>query len=494
MRVLVGAIGHESNTFSPFLTRLEDFHPRWGMESLELPPRRGAFNGIVDVLRRQPDIELVPTVAAHAMPGGRVEWSAFERLKEALLTPAVDIDGVCLFLHGAMRAQGIDYAEHELLTSLRDRLGPDVPITVALDMHANIVRDTAQIVNALVAYHTAPHVDAYETGQKAATMLLRILRDGTCLAMGFAKVPFLLPGEKAQSNTGVMGLMMEYVSALEARPEIVSASLMNGHCWADVPDIGVAAVVVAEGDENLAQAEADRLATMVWERRAAFDFGTEAYPVDEAVAVAMAAPEPTVFLSDSGDNPGAGGTTDVTAVLESLLRQEAKDAVVASIWDAEAVRQCVVAGVGSTVSLLLGGKLDTHHGKPLAVTGRVRMISDGGYYAGGVRAPERYIDRGTTVLLTVGGVDVVITERRHSYVEPAQFHSLGLDPLSYKIVVVKRGYLTAPLAAICPRSILAISPGVTNCDVTQLNYRRVRRPIYPLDLDATWSPGLSPRE
>ena len=488
MRILVGAIGHESNTFSPFLTRLEDFHPRWGAASLELPSRRSAFNGIVDTLQGELDVELVPTVAAHAMPGGLVERGAFERLKAALLAPAVDIDGVCLFLHGAMRAQGVDYAEHEFLAALRDRVGPDVPITVALDMHANIVYDTVKLVDALVAYHTAPHVDAYETGQKAAAMLLEILREGVRLTMGFAKVPFLLPGEKAQSSVGTMGSLMRHVNELEGHPRVVSASLMNGHCWADVPDIGVAAVVVTVDDEGMAQTEADRLAAMVWERRAEFDFGTEAYPVDEAVAVAKAALEPTVFLSDSGDNPGAGGTTDVTAVLESLLRQGAENVVVASIWDAEAVRQCLAAGVGSTVNLSLGGKLDTRHGKPLPISGRVRMISDGGYYAGGVRTPERFIDRGVTVLLTVDGVDVVVTERRHSYVEPAQFHSLGVDPLRYKIVAVKRGYLTAPLAAICPRSILAISPGVTNCDVTQLDYRRIQRPMYPLDPEATWSP------
>ncbi len=152
-----------------------------------------------------------------------------------------------------------------------------------------------------------------------------------------------------------------------------------------------------------------------------------------------------------------------------------------------AVEACISAGVGAEVSLSLGGKLDTRHGTPLDVTGRVRLISDGEYYWGGIREPTSPCrDAGQTVVLTVGGVDVIVTAERHSYVEPAQFHSLGIDPLAYKIVVPKRGYLTAPLEAISPHSILAISPGVTNCDVTQLDYRRVNRPMYPLDLDATW--------
>ncbi len=489
MRILVGGFGHESNTFTPFLTRLEDFRPRYGAETLAVEHRRGAFAGIVTTLEAQAGVELVPTITAHAMPGGVVERATFEALRDRILAEAHDVDGVCLYLHGAMRAEGYDYCENEILGELRRRVGSDVPIVIALDMHANIVAETARTVNAMVAYHTAPHIDAYETGEKAAAMLMHLLTEPRPLTMGFAKIPFLLPGEKAQDTVGTMGEMMRLVALLEARPEIVSASLMNGHCWADVPDIGVAAVVVTLDDAEAAQREAERLAATFWARRADFDFGTEAYPVDEAVRVAMAAPESTVFLSDSGDNPGAGGTTDVTAVLASLLRQGAANAVVASIWDAEAVAACVAAGVGNQVRLSLGGKLDTRHGTPLPVTGTVRVISDGDYHWGGVRESHRRVSRGTTVVLSVEGVDVIVTAERHSYVEPAQFRSLGIDPLAYKIVVPKRGYLTAPLAAISPRSILAISPGVTNCDVTQLQYERVDRPMYPLDPDATWSPG-----
>jgi microcystin degradation protein MlrC len=488
MRILVGGFGHESNTFTPFLTRLEDFRPRYGAETLIAENRRGSFDGIVTTLKAHPNIELVPTITAHAMPGGIVERTTFETLKGKILAAAHDIDGVCLYLHGAMRAEGVDYCENVILRELREKLGPDVPITIALDMHANIVAETAANVDAIVAYHTAPHIDAYETGEKAASMLLQILAEGRPLAMGFAKIPFLLPGEKAQSAVGTMGKMMQLITESESLPGIVSASFMNGHCWADVPDIGVIAVVVTDGDRALAQSEANRLAQAFWDHRAEFDFGTEAHPVDEAVEVARAAPESTVFLSDSGDNPGAGGTTDVTAVLAGLLAHNATNAVVASIWDADAVEACIAAGVSNDVNLTLGGKLDTRHSTPLEVTGKVRLISDGDYYWGGVREPHRRVNRGKTVVLTVEGVDVIVTAERHSYVEPAQFHSLGIDPLAYKIVVPKRGYLTAPLEAISPRSILAVSPGVTNCDVTQLDYRRVNRPMYPLDPDATWRP------
>ncbi len=176
MRILVGGFGHESNTFTPFLTRLPDFRPRYGAETLNQPLRRGSFGGIVATLEGQPDIELVPTITAHAMPGGVVERETFEFLKGKILEQAHDVDGVCLYLHGAMRAEGVDYCENVTLGELRQTVGPSVPIVIALDMHANIVAETARNVNAMVAYHTAPHIDTYETGEKAAAICCRSWR------------------------------------------------------------------------------------------------------------------------------------------------------------------------------------------------------------------------------------------------------------------------------------------------------------------------------
>jgi microcystin degradation protein MlrC len=320
-------------------------------------------------------------------------------------------------------------------------------------------------------------------------MLLEMLEQGVRAEIGFAKIPFLLPGEMAQTSLDPMASMMGMVSEIEAHPQVMSASLANGHCWADVPDIGVIALVVTRGDAALAQAEADRLATAFWARRAEFGFSAEAYPVKEAVEAALAAPESTVFLSDSGDNPGAGGTTDVTVLLKELIAQGAKSVVIASIWDVAAVEACMAAGVGSEVTLSIGGKLDTAHGAPLEVTGTVRMLTDGQRYRGGLRAPWGRGGAGPVAVLNVDGIDVILSSTRLSFVHPVQFRALGLEPLDYRIVVPKRGYLTAPLQAISERSILALTPGATNCDLTKMTFTRVQRPMYPLDADATWSPG-----
>ncbi len=490
LQVLIGAIGHESNTFTPFLTTRDDFLLLYGADIFDRPWHRSSLEGIITTLRAQA-VELLPTVAASAMPGGVVERGAYEEFKQAVLEKAHAhaIDGVCLYLHGAMRAEGLDYCENDLLRDLRAQLGPDVPITIALDMHANIVAEMVANVNAMVAYHTAPHIDAFETGERAANMLLQILTQGIQPQIGFAKVPFLLPGEMAQTSLDPMASMMKLVEQVEAHPEVLSASLANGHCWADVPDIGVAAVVVTRGDAALAQAEADRLATAFWQKRAEFGVSAEAYPVDQAIEQALAATQSTVFLSDSGDNPGAGGTTDVPLLLEKLLARGATNVLFAGIWDTQAVEACARAGVGQTVTLSIGGKLDRQHGAPLPVTGWVRLVTDGHSYQGGVRRARMRARPGPVAVLNIDGIDVILSSTRLSFVDPLQLRSLGLEPLDYRIVVLKRGYLTAPFQAISQRSILAFSPGATNCDVTQMEFRRVQRPMYPLDPDATWSPG-----
>jgi len=486
MRTLVGAIGHESNTFTPFLTTLEDFYIQEGNKILDRP-FRSSLDGIVNTLKSN-NIELVPSICAGAMPGGVVERTVYEKFKQTVLDCAHDVDGICLFLHGAMRAEGYDYCENDMLTDLRAKVGPDIPISIALDMHANIVSEMVENVDAVVAYHTAPHVDAYETGVRAAEMLLRILKEGIEPKIGFAKIPFLLPGEMAQTELDPMASMMKMVEELEENPKVLSASLAVGHCWADIPDIGIAAIVVTLKDAKLAQVEANNLASAFWKRRREFGVSAEAYSVGKAIDKAMEAEESTVFLSDSGDNPGAGGTTDVPLVLEKLVVKGASNVLVAGIWDVETVEACASAGVGGEFTGFIGGKLDKRHGTPLEVTGKVKSLIDGDSALEGSKRLTTQAETGKIAILTIEGVDVILSSSRLSFEDPAQLRALGLEPLDYRIVVLKRGYLTAPFQAMSERSILAFSPGATNCDVTKMEFNCVNRPIYPLDPDMTWTP------
>ena len=410
-----------------------------------------------------------------------VTRKAYEAMRETLLgsvRAAGAIDGLCLSLHGSMQVadctspEEIGDAESDLLSKMRALVGPRVPIVVALDLHANVTAAMVEQADALVAYRTAPHVDSFDTGQRAAELLLWSLRENRRPTMAFTKLPFLLSGEQSETGAEPMACMIQLLRETDSQPAVLSSSFALGFPWADVYDNGVSAIVVTDGDRALAQREADRLAEAFWEQRAEFDFRVEAYPVDEAIEVALAASESTVFLSDSGDNPTAGGTTDIPLVVERLLARGASDAVVAAICDPAAVEACMAAGVGQRVTLSIGGKMDIRHGQPLEVVGRVRLLADA--------------ESGPMAVLGVEGVDVVLSSRRVAVTEPAFLRRLGIEPLERKIVVLKIGYLFAPFQAIAPRSILILSPGCTNCDLTQLEYERVKRPIYPLDSDTSW--------
>jgi microcystin degradation protein MlrC len=471
MRVVIGSILHESNTFSPIPTDLGGFRPRYGDALFEAPA--AALRGIIDRLQAA-GAELIPTLSAHALPGGVVVRSAYERMKAALLEGiggAGTVDGVCLWLHGAMVVQGLGDGESDLLRSVRAAVGPGVPVIVALDMHGNITAGAVEAADGMVGYRTAPHVDVLETGERAAELLLRTLQEGARPRMGFAKLPILMPGEMAQTTYEPMLTLMRLLAETDARPGVLSSSLFKAHSWQDVYDQGSSVVVVSDGDTALAQREANRLAEIFWARRGDFNFGMEAYLMDEAIAVALAAPEKPVLLSDSGDNVTAGGMTDIPLIVERLLAQGARDAAVAAICDPAAVAACAAAGEGGRVAISIGGKLDTQHGQPLAVEGQVQRLGD--------------VDVGPTAVLRVEGVDVVLTSERVAVTSPESLLRLGVNLFETKIVVVKLGYVPAGIA---PRCILMISPGCTNCDLTQLAYTEVRRPIYPLDPDMFWVP------
>jgi microcystin degradation protein MlrC len=477
MRIVIGSIMHESNTFTPFPTPLEEFHPRYGAALLQ-EPGRGSLGGIVTRLRAQ-GWELIPTLTAHALPGGVVTHHAYGIMKETLLEgirTAGAIDGVCLALHGSMQVEEIGDAESDLLSATRALVGPEVPIVAALDLHANVTATMIEQADGLVAYRTAPHVDGFDTGQRAAELLIWSLREHRRPAMAFAKLPFLLSGEQSETEGEPMASMIQLLRDADSQPAVLSSSFVLGFPWADVYDNGVGAIVVTDGDRPLAQVEANRLARAFWEHRMEFDFRAEPYPIDEAIEVALAAPESTVFLSDSGDNPTAGGTTDIPLVVERLLARGVPDAVVAALCDPAAVEACMAAGVGQRITLSIGGKMDIRHGQPLVVSGRVRLLADSEW--------------GPMAVLRAEGVDVVLSSQRVGVTEPAFLRQLGIEPLERRIVVLKIGYLFAPFQAIAPRSILMLSPGCTNCDLTQLEYDQVKRPMYPLDSDASWEPAV----
>jgi microcystin degradation protein MlrC len=286
------------------------------------------------------------------------------------------------------------------------------------------------------------------------------------------KLPLMLPGEYAVTEVEPARSLYQMLAEIEAEPGIMDASLMIGCAWTDSPHTAVSALVMAERESDLAFRQASRLATAVWEQREAFRPEVETVEPQEAVARALSAKESPVFVSDSGDNVTAGGAGDIPLFVERLLAAGASDTVVAGIADEEAVRRCAAVGVGGGVTLSIGGKLDTVHGRPLEVTGTVRHLDSA--------------DPPTVAALQVDGVTILLAADRRAFVTRDRLLEAGIDPSAQKIVVVKLGYLFPELREIAARALMALSPGFTDLRLERLPYRRVRRPIFPLDHDVEW--------
>lgn len=466
MRIALGGIAIESCTFSPLPSRLSDFTVRRGAEFLDRYPFLASYAGRA---------EFVPMLYARSLPGGSVEPEAYAALKTEyldLLRTNGPWDGVYLDFHGAMHVRGMDDAEGDWVVAVREIVGPECLLAASFDLHGNISQREVAMLDMLTAYRTAPHIDVIETREKALRMLLDCLDNDIRPERVWIPIPVVLPGEKTSTEWAPGDHLYAALAESDDAPGLLDISLLVGYVWADEPR--ASATVIATGTErSILEREAKKVAQRYWDARHEFQFGVPAGSIDECIEWALAAPESCVFISDSGDNPTAGGAGDTTVALAALLKHGAPSAVVASIADAPAIRTMLTAGVGATVEVELGGKLDPITCKPLPVRGVVRHLAPGG---------------NTEAVLQIGDVHVIVTERRRPYHFVADIQRLGLEPLAHKIVVIKIGYLEPDLKRHAPRAFLALTPGAVDQAIERLPFHHVRRPLFPLDQEMTWAP------
>ena len=480
MRIAIGGIATESCTFSPDVTRLEDF--RVLREEALLAAGRYPFLAQIQTQieaqsESEFELEFLPTLQASALPGAPVAAEAYEALKGEFLgrlRKMLPLDGVYLDLHGAMNVQGMDDAEGDWAQATRKVVGADCLISASMDLHGNISAQFIEQIDMLAAYRTAPHVDYLATREKAVQMLVSCLREGIRPLQTRIPVPVILPGERTSTEWEPGLSVYAALPETDKQPGVLDASIFVGYVWADEPRAS-ATVIVTGTDEAVNKREAARLGQLYWQARHEFNFGVPTGTIDDCIEMALAASEDCVFISDSGDNPTAGGVGDVPAFLERLLAHNVPSAVMASIVDATAVSDCQAAGLNNSVTVSLGGKLDPVHGRPLTVTGRV------------IHLQEKDNVGGDMAVLQSGGVKVIITQRRKPFHFIAEFEKLGIDPLAHKMVVVKIGYLVPDLKRAGPKALLALSPGAVNQDIPSLTYQRIQRPMFPLDEDMVWA-------
>ena len=500
MRVLMAMMMHETNTFSPVPTDLQRFAltqggtPPAGQEAVQAFRGTGmalaAYIDEVEQLGWAYDVAL----AAHAAPSGVVQTEAFETMCQTIVQAVASqpYDAVLLDLHGAMVTAEHDDGEGELLRRIR-AVAPQVPVAVAYDMHANIYADMVELAQAVAGYQTYPHVDAYQTGQRAARAVLGMVQGKTKPTSAWGRVP-MIPHVMRQSSEDEPNRSLQARARAMEQQGALCASVFTGFPHADIEGAGLSVVVVTDNDPALAAQWRDELLAMAWAQRAAFVYEIEplAQAVARAASLKPSGPGPIVLL-DHYDNTASGGTMDATRVLAEIMAQGLQDVAAFAIYDPQAVAQCMQAGVGAQVKLSVGGKLamtQVPHAHPaLPLEGVVKTLSFGRYRAKGPMSKGARQDMGHVAVVDTGAVEVVLISR---HVEPFDVNALlsvGIDPMQKRFVMLKsRVHWRAGLGQLAAATVDCAGNGVCTSDYSDLTFHRLRRPIYPLDPLTEWQP------
>jgi microcystin degradation protein MlrC len=487
-RIAIGGIAHETNTFSAVPTDIGEFRERVYVGGHDLSTgfagTRTAIGGFLDGIAPFGG-RAVPLIYASATPGGIVSRAAYRELRSGLLDrvrAAGRVDGVLLALHGAMVTDDHVDAEGDLLRGVRAIVGPHTPIIATLDSHANISNAMVETADALVGYTTYPHVDTYERGIEAATILQHLFasRQPTARAIAVPGMLAPLPPQGTTTETPMRALFAR-ASFLRARAGVLNVTIAGGFPYSDVPNAGLRVVVTTTGDRLLAQGLADELAAEAWARRE--QFSPALVSIADATARVTAASRFPVVISDGGDNPGAGAPCDGTALLAAFHAAGLRNGVVVGvICDPVTVGEAVAAGVGAEIAVQLGGKTDTRHGSPIMTVARVVRITDGVFTNTGPMGGGGRTRMGRTALLDWDGIRVVVTEQRVQAIDLSLFRSVGIEPTEERAIILKSSvHYRAAFAPIAAEIIDVDTPGISNPNLRSFSFRFVQRPIWPLD-------------
>lgn len=485
MGIAVGGFMHESNTFAS----LPADHDRFHEGSLTfgagmIPVWRDAHHEVGGFIEAgaKLGLDIVPVGMAWATPSGPVTDEFFEYFCDALVTGIrlARPNGVLVALHGAMVTPRFPSADTEVLRRIRQAIGPDVPLAATLDFHGNVSPTMAEHANILVGYQTYPHVDQRSRGLLAAQLLARMVRGEIRAVTRVSRPPMILNLLGQDTAREPMKSLMASARAVEQRPGMLSVSLMAGFPYADVPEMGPSVISVSDGNPDLAAAAADELAAEMWAVRE--QLYVPCPSPSEAVARAMASTRVPVLLVDLGDNIGGGSAGDGTVLLEELLRRHATGFVVV-LHAPGAVAAAAAVGTGGDLDATVGGAADRLHGEPVRVRGAVRSLHQGKWVESEARhGGRRENDQGPTAVVDLGnGNTLILNSLRTPPFSLGQLTSVGIDPASARIIVVKAAVAyKAAYEPIAGEIIPVDTPGLTAINPARFCYTRISRPMFPL--------------
>jgi microcystin degradation protein MlrC len=485
MRIAIGGFLHESHSFVPRPTTYRDFVQPGGFPPLchgsaligslrhTSVPAAGAIAAV-----EAEAATVVPLAWGFANPAGPVQDEAFERIAAlncALLSMALDeapLDGVYLDLHGAALVDSFPDAEGEMLRRVRAIVGPDLPLAISLDPHANLTAAMIALADVVVPFRTYPHVDMKQAGARAASLLFARIRRGRPWARASRRLDFWIPLGAQCTLMPPMEAVMAERAAIAERSGVVELAFCFGFPYADFPDCGPALAVYANTQAE-ADAVADQFLAIVNGREP--DFTQELLPSDAAVADALhrlGTGSGPIVIADTQDNPGGGGHGDTTELLAELVRQEARGAVLCLINDPDSAAACHAAGEGATIPLSLGGKSD---GMPYQCAARVDKVTDGRFTLTGPMGAGNPANLGPTALIDIAGIKVVVVSRKMQALDQAIIRHVGIEPSSCPILVLKSSvHFRADFGLIARHIIVATAPGPVIADPATLNFQHVR--------------------
>lgn len=488
-RILIAQCMQEVSTFNPHQSVYDDFSVRWGDDLLDYHRTvHGEIGGAISVFDATQDVEMVPAYGAcFITSGGTLSAAGWDRIASecvAAIAAAPPVDGVYFCMHGAMAAQNELDPEGWLLSQVREILGESIPIVTSLDLHGILTERMVKHSDAIVAYHTYPHVDFFETGQRAAKLLLRIIAKEVRPVTASVAIPALVRGDELITSTGLFGKCIAQAKEIENSSPGLSAGFFIGNPFTDVPSLQTYSFVVTDNDPATAEREAMILAKTFWTHHEAMTVHLKS--LSEMVACVKSHTGGTIAIIDAADATSSGASGDSNAVVKTLLQHEYLGRILVPIVDPAAVQMAFDCGIGSTIETTLGGLLDQKRFEPMPVTARVRLLSDG------VFRSESFGEQwaaGPTAVLQAGNVTFVVSSRAVSLYDRSFFFAHGQNPQHFDAVVVKSPHCQPHMyAQWCSMMLNVDAPGSSSANLKTLGHTRCPRPMFPLDDNVFFAP------
>ncbi|MHB8613301.1 MAG: M81 family metallopeptidase [Candidatus Dormibacteraceae bacterium] len=493
-RVGVVSLVQETNTLAVKKSTMADFGPA-GLLTGETAARQllgtnTEFAGAVAETVRL-GAAPVPLLHAWAMSSGPLTAAALEQLKAALasqLKSAGHLDALVLSMHGALAAENVDCADAALLHTSRDELGRDVPIGVCLDLHANVTNALVESSDFLIGYHTYPHVDQAATGARTVAMLLDLLDGRRAPVTVHTKRPMLIPAEAQDMASGPMADLRQAADAATTG-QVLDVSLFPVQPWLDVPELGFAVTVTANGDRQLAANLADEIADRAWRARSQFSVEL-VEPVAALNRVRASRPGPPIVLSESADSPTAGAAGDSPAMVDVFLKHGRDLRAYVTLVDPPAVAACIDAGLGSALTVRVGCFIDRRFHQPVEISGLVERIGDGDLVLTGPVYTGMKVSMGRSAVVRINRLSVLLTERPAFTFDPQTFRNAGLPPEEADAIVVRSAHLfRAGFAAVTGNAMILDLAGASTPRLETLHLPKAPHPLYPIDSDLRRTKG-----